>query len=266
LSKISFAGGLKNKIIFYFWGFNILRKINHLYNSENRLMKKAFLMLAFGVTSLYVFSQTQDPNSPGFDFGTTTPTDTTTPTPIEGEGNGEESEQTPVVKPYVRIILNVDSVTNLISYVGVVEQEETGSDSLYIRAKRWATQKFAGGTSKAIFDVDKKNQKLVINAWLPAYAYGNKYAKRDIGKYEFKVTIWIKEGRYKYQISNFVHEAVKPAQGTPQRNYFEYYYTATTNIKGNDQMLRFADRDINLLVENMKKNMKDPIVVDEEEW
>jgi hypothetical protein len=228
-------------------------------------MKKAFLLLALGISSLYVFSQTQDPSSPGFDFGTTTPTDTTT-TPTEGETSGEESEQAAVAKPYVRIILNVDSITNLISYIGVVEQEETGSDSLYIRAKRWATQKFAGGASKAIFDVDKKNQKLVINGWLPAFAYGNKYSKRDIGRFEFKVTIWIKEGRYKYQISNFVHEGVKPVQGNASRNYFEYYYTSTTSIKGNDQILRFADRDINLLIENMKKNLKDPVVVDEEEW
>lgn len=227
-------------------------------------MKKAFILLAISVASLSLLAQTQDPNSPGFDFGTT-PTDSGV-APIEETPEGEESSQAEVVKPYVRITLNVDSITNLISYVGVVEQEDTGSDSLYIRAKRWANQKFAAGSGKGLFEVDKRNQKLVINGWLTAYAYGNKYTKRDIGKYEFKITVWIKEGRYKYQISNFVHEGVKPAQGSPIRNYFEYYYTSTTSIKANDMTLRFADKDINALIENFKKNMKDPVIVDEEEW
>ena len=62
------------------------------------------------------------------------------------------------------LVLNVDSVTNLITYVGVVEPQEintnpdetTSSDSLYIRAKRWAVRRFTGG-NKALFDVDKKD-------------------------------------------------------------------------------------------------------------
>lgn len=226
-------------------------------------MKKIIVIVAGVVLSLNVVAQTQDPKSPGFDFGGAPP-DSNAIAPTENIG-GEQTPETPIVKPYVRIILNVDSVTNLISYVGVVEQEETGSDSLYIRAKKWATKKFTGG-SKAPFDVDKKNQKLVINGWIPAFAYGNKYTKRDIGKFEFKMSVWIKEGRYKYQVSNFVHEAPKSNEGNVVRNYFEYYYTSTTSIKPNDLILRYADKDINALVEDFKKNMKDPVVRDEEEW
>ena len=69
-----------------------------------------------------------------------------------------------IVKPYERLVLYVDSVTNLITYLGVVEPNEintspdetTSSDSLYIRAKRWAVKRFTGG-AKALFDVDKRN-------------------------------------------------------------------------------------------------------------
>jgi hypothetical protein len=222
-------------------------------------MKKIFVILTFGAFSFAAIAQTQDPKSPGFDFGII-PTDSNA-----SSMDGDQAQEAPVVKPYVRITLNVDSVTNLISYVGVVEQEETGSDSLYTRAKRWAVKRFTGG-AKSLYEVDKRNQKLVINAWLPAYAYGNKYTKRDIGKYEFKVSVWIKEGRYKYQISNLVHEGVKSNEGNVVRNYFEYYYTSTTSIKSSDMILRYADRDINKLIEDFKKNMKDPTIVDEEEW
>ena len=225
-------------------------------------MKKLFIISVVGALSFSAFAQKQDPKTQGFDFqGMQTDT-------AKAAGVPEvvaPQDTTPAVKPYERLVLNVDSVTNLISYVGVVEQEETGSDSLYVRVKRWATNKFAKG-GKSIFDLDKRNIKVVINGWMPAYAYGGKYTKRDIGKYEFKMTVWIKEGRYKYQISNFVHEGLKSNEGSVVRNYFEYYYTSLTNIKGNDMTLRFADKDINKLIEDLKKHMKDPIVVDEEEW
>jgi hypothetical protein len=107
---------------------------------------------------------------------------------------------------------------------------------------------------------------LVIKASLPAYAYGNKYTKRSIGKYDFKVTLWIKEGRYKYQINNLVHESIKSKTGNTMRNYFEYYYTTQTNIRQVDQTLRFADKDITAMIENMKKLLADPLFVDEDEW
>lgn len=229
-------------------------------------MKKIFAVWALGILSFTVVAQNQDPNSPGFDLGT--PTDSTVQTPAEGEITGEETAAPaePLAKPYVRITLNVDSVTNLITYLGVVEQEESGSDSLYTRLKNWAAKRFEGGASKSLYEIDKKNQKVIINAWLPARAYTNKYTKANIGRYEFKMTVWIKEGRYKYQLSNFVHEGVKPNQGKPVRNYFEFYYTTTTNIKGSDQILRYADQDINKLIDDFKKHMKDPIIVDEEDW
>ena len=236
---------------------------------KERLIHKGILMIAFGAFSLAAFAQSQDTKTQGFDpFAQKT--DTAAAAPAD---TLPKKDTVALVKPYERLILYVDSVTNLITYVGVVEpaeintnpDETTGSDSLYIRAKRWATKKFTGGT-KALFDVDKKNTKIVVNAWMPAYAYSNKYTKRLIGKYEFKMTVWIKEGRYKYQLSNFVHEGIKSNEGAVTRNYFEYYYTAPTNIKGNDLALRYADKDIHKLIEEFKRRMKDPLISDEEEW
>ena len=224
-------------------------------------MKKVIVICMLGVLSFPAFAQKQDPKTQGFDpfQAADTSKAATADTTVRVQ------DTIPPVKPYERLVLNVDSVTNLISYVGVVEQEETGSDSLYSRLKRWATNKFPKG-SKALFDLDKRNVKVVINGWMPAYTYGNKYTKRNIGKYEFKITVWLKEGRYKYQLSNCVHEMVKSNEGNAVRNYFEYYYTALTNIKGNDMLLRCADKDINKLIADFKKHMKDPIVVEEDEW
>ncbi len=238
--------------------------------TNERLMTKIIILFVFGALTISAFSQNQDPKTQGFDpfSGKAQPDSTaadSTPPP--------KRDTAAMVKPYERLVLYVDSVTNLVSYIGVVEPEEinttadetTGSDSLYIRAKRWATKKFAGST-KAIFETDKKNVKIVMNAWMPANAYPNKYTKRPIGKYEFKMTVWIKEGRYKYQLTNFVLEGIKSADGAVVRNYFEYFYTAPTNIKGNDMTLRYADKDIHNLIADFKRRMKDPVIKDEEEW
>jgi hypothetical protein len=190
-----------------------------------------------------------------------TPIDTTPPPPPPP---ADTIPAEPTVKPYEKLELYVDSSTNLISYMGVVEQPENSSDSLYIRAKKWAEKTFKGG--KSLYEVDKKNQKIVINGFLPAFAYGNKYGKRPIGKYQFKMTIWFKEERYKYAVSNLVHEGTKANIGSTPRNYFEYYYTSLTNLKGNDQLLRYANKDINAMIDDFKKAMKDPLLVDEDEW
>jgi hypothetical protein len=225
-------------------------------------MKKCFSVVACVVAVFFASAQNQDPNSPGFDFNATTTDSTDTQ---EGD---QASDSAPVVKPYERIVLAMDSITNLITYSGVIEQEESSSDSLYVRTKNWANKMFSenGKEAKGLYEMDKKNQKLLINGWLPAYIYSNKYVKRPNGKYLFKMTILIKEGRYKYTITNLAHEAVKPNQGTPNRNYFEYYYTTTPGIKGVDSILRYADKDINKMIEGYKKVMREKPLVDEDEW
>lgn len=210
------------------------------------------------------WSQVQDPDSPGFDFdmngGDSTQSETT-----QEEGAVQE-----VVKPYERIVLAMDSNTNLIEYTGIVEQEESSADSLYIRTKNFATKYLAGGDGKgksaALFEVDKKSQKVVIDAVMPAYGYQNKYTKKPIGTYHFRMSVWVREGRYKYTITNLVHEGIKPASGVAKRNYFEYYYTTTTNIKGVDMILRWADKDIQEMLANYKKAMREPVFIDEDEW
>lgn len=229
-------------------------------------MKKSILIIAFSSLSLFGFAQIQNPEENG-GFGLTPPDSAKQEQQLDENGNPIEPAEggTIPVKPYERIVLNIDSVTNLITYLGVVEQEESGSDSLYTRAKRWAQIRFAK-YEKGLFEIDKKNQKIVLKATLPAYVYNTKYTKREAGTYQFKMTIWIKEGRYRYQISNLVHEGIKPNNGNAVRNYFEYYYTSTKSVKIYDKLLRDANADIERLMADFTKCMRDPIIVDEEDW
>lgn len=229
------------------------------------LLKKYLALFVFTLVVSSAFAQVQDPTSPGFDFTNpdTTIVDSSNMDPTL-DMNSPKDPLDPALKPYERIVLNVDSSTNLITYSGVVEQEESGSDSLYLRTKRWAEKTFGKDTK---VELDKRNQKLVYLAYIPAYSYLNKYTKRSIGRYEMRVTILIKEGRFKFQISNIVHESVKPAgSNKANRNYFEYYYTSITNVRINDTVLRAADKDINELINGYKSALREPKIVDEDDW
>lgn len=208
------------------------------------------------------FAQGQDPNAPTYDYSYTDSTSTSEGDQENGDSSTNESSN--ATPNYKRIILSIDSNTNLITYGGVVEQEDSGSDSLYARAKKFGEKLF--GKEKNVFEVQKYGQKLVMNGSITAYAYSNKYTKKSIGKYEFKMIVLIKEGRYKYTITNLVHQGPTPANGKPFRNYFEYYYNSTNNIRGYDTILRYADKEIKETIAKFQSSMKEPKLVDEDEW
>ncbi|MFN4083863.1 MAG: DUF4468 domain-containing protein [Bacteroidia bacterium] len=227
-------------------------------------MKYKIFLKFLTVFFLYAFAanaQVQDPLSPGYDENYDESAFDSTE--MESKLNDKDEPVNPLLKPYERIKLPFDSITNLITYSGVVDQDESGSDSLYIRAKKWAEKTFLKGYK---VETDKRNQKLVYIATIPAYSYNNPYSRRPIGTFEFKFTVLIKEGRYKYQISNLVHESLKPASGKSTRNYFEYYYTTNVSVQNSDRILRYADKDINNMIASFKKAMAEPILVDEDDW
>lgn len=219
-----------------------------------------FLTILLSVTTSYLFGQ-QDQNAPTIDYSYVDSTANN-----NSNHDSATAEETVIVDDvkYKRIVLNLDSNTNLITYSGVVEQEESGSDSLYIRAKKFGETIF--GKDKTRFELQKYGQKLIMTGSITAYSYANKYNKKSIGQYEFKMTVLIKEGRYKYSITNLVHQGPTPANGKPFRNYFEYYYNSTTNVRGNDIILRYADKEINATIAKFKTSMKEPRLVDEDEW
>ncbi len=229
-------------------------------------LKTIIFVLTFFLLGLsqIASAQGQDQNAPTYDYSYTDSTSNTNSNDSAATTDSVALDTENEIATYKRIVLNLDSNTNLITYNGVVEQEDSGSDSLYARAKKFGEKIF--GKENNIFEVQKYGQKLVMNGSINAYSYSNKYNKRSIGKYEFKLIVLIKEGRYKYTITNLVHRGPVPASGKPFRNYFEYYYNSTTNIRGNDIILRYADKEIKDTIAKFQTSMKEPRLVDEDEW
>ncbi|MFM9944371.1 MAG: DUF4468 domain-containing protein [Bacteroidia bacterium] len=173
----------------------------------------------------------------------------------------------PVKKPYVRYVVPFDTLTELVTYVAVVEEEEAGTDSLYWRAKRWIKHEFKGNKKQVIKKDDKKEFKIVMECEFPLLIEANKFSKTQNGKVVFDMEIRFKEGRYKYKINNLVH-VLEPPPGEEKeiRTYFEFYRKSTINPKGNDAVLMAADKKIIIMLKDLKKYCKEPVFVDDDDW
>ena len=99
-----------------------------------------------------------------------------------------------------RPLLPVDSLTHKVTYQGVVQVPGASQADLYVRAREWFATSF--GSAKAVLEMDDKEAgKLIGNAH-------GEYMQRFMGR-ESPTTLWrtiniqVKDGRFKYTISNF---------------------------------------------------------------
>lgn len=182
-------------------------------------------------------------------------------------GQEEDKPKKPEKKPYVRITMPFDTITELITYTGIVEQEDSYYDSLYIRAKRYLIGKFD------LKDKDFKESavnmdKIIMTLKLPYSMQKNKFVEENVGNLEFKLALRFKDGKYKYDIDNLKHLMPENAAGKtqPEYAYLEYYVRSERNIIYNDKLLRSADRQINTLIDEIKKALREPVIIDEDDW
>lgn len=194
----------------------------------------------------------------------------------------EPQPQKPVKKPYERIKLHLDSITNLVTYKEIVDQTETTADSFYVRSKKWADKKYGlsnrtvdkgkrgpSGPKKIIL-LDKPNEKLVLRAYFDSYQQTNTYNKYVNGQIQFNLTLIFKDDKYKYIIDNIVYQAPINVELPPEENpkpiYFEYLLNAKVGVKKSDQVLKTADSEIQLLINEIKKSLQNPITIDEDDF
>lgn len=224
---------------------------------------KGLFAFLLSLSSLSTFAQDSTPP----------PTDSTA---IAIDSPAEAAPAEVKFKPYERFKLNVDTVTNLVTYKAIIDQSETGPDSFYVRAKKWADKKYNLVKNKKIILLDKPNEKMVLRTKFDAYTSSNKNNKVVVGTINFTLTIIFKEDKYKYIIDNISYEpfqdpeALKDKKLKPE-NYedvaaFEYLLVKKFKVKETDNLLKSSDKEINLLIAEIKKSLKNPLQVDEDDF
>lgn len=157
------------------------------------------------------------------------------------------------------------------SEVVKVEDSQKQSKSLYASAKMWFTQSFKNPKEVIILD-DSENTILVGRGNMP---YKSKIfsgsAARE-GYITFDVTIACKDGRYKYDITNFTHSGntvnyglITNEETLPTMTGLLAGGPKNYKIKVTNELKSSIDERIKPLIEHLKSSMEKPIAT-KEDW
>lgn len=100
--------------------------------------------------------------------------------------------------------LPIDTVTKMITYTEVVNVDTSLTKlELYSRAREWFAKAYNSSQNVIQMD-DKESGKIVGKALTQVYhkALGSNYPS---GYINYTISIYLKDGRYKYEITNFHH-------------------------------------------------------------
>lgn len=156
--------------------------------------------------------------------------------------------------------LPIDPITKLITYEGVVEVPGVSKADLYTRAYAWVAKAYRSANDVVQMN-DKEAGQLVAkgNMRVTARALG---IDMDAGIVRHTLSIYAKDGKYKYVLTNLTHEDSRPKAPSvgplEQENLpFGMSKKVWANMKGK------ANRDARRLVSELQtamtlKGMKDP--------
>ncbi len=244
--------------------------------------------MIFTTAALGLAAQTEnDPFGSDYNFDSTSYSDSS----FGGETTYTETSNEPKVptyKKYERFKAPIDTITDLVTYMGVVPFTPLANDvydggtidSLYWRAKKYLMEKYikdyrAKAPKDMVFpkdllieDVkpDGENGRIVIRPTIPLYIRNNSFSSTPAGTLTFKIEIRVKEDKYRYKFTNFVHNTVEKGSEKSIKTYIEYYANNTRGYKGTDQILLAVDRMVKEIVKELAKIMKDPIVLDPDDF
>lgn len=91
-----------------------------------------------------------------------------------------------------------------LTYTDVVTVEGVSKDELYNRANLWFATSY--NNSKAVLQLENKIEGQIIGkATMPYKPKIYNASERTIGKIDYTIKIFLKDNRYKYEITDFIH-------------------------------------------------------------
>lgn len=162
------------------------------------------------------------------------------------------------------IVLPLNSETNLIEYTELVQVDSTTTQKeLYSRAKEWVAIAFKSAKDVIQMD-DSENGIMILKGIIPIS--GGMYLAD--GKVDFTMKIQLKNGRYKYWITNFNHSSYKSGySGGALENTKPACGSMFMMKKGWNQVKERTDEYAHAIAQNLKNFMaKQSIDKKEESW
>ena len=98
----------------------------------------------------------------------------------------------------------IDSITKKITYSDIVSVDQSTSKlELFSRAREWFAKTYNSSTSVIQME-DKESGKLIGKAVMQVYRNGI-LGDREHGRVNYTISIYVKDGRYKYIVADFNH-------------------------------------------------------------
>jgi hypothetical protein len=121
--------------------------------------------------------------------------------------------------------LPVDSITKKITYEGVVEVKDAKAELLYKRALAWFNSHYPN-PKEAIRENDSLKFKIVGKPRFKIFNPADKSGlKTDAGLVQYTITVACKDGRYRYEISEFNWKQVSYYACEKWMDTKDQYYT-----------------------------------------
>lgn len=126
----------------------------------------------------------------------------------------------------------MDSTTGKITYTEVVKVDSTATkDELYSRAREWFAKAYKSSTN--VIQMEDKESGKIVGKALTQVFYQAMKSNYSGGYFHYTISIYIKDGRYKYEVTDFYHTG----QASP---HVPDYGTAESMINSKDKTMGIA--------------------------
>ncbi len=150
--------------------------------------------------------------------------------------------------------LPIDQNTGKITYLEVVDAAGLNAKDIYAVAKKWATDK------KFVLKEDKENETLIYTGTSPL-DYPNVSGNAiDKGKITFSLSVFAKDGKYRYILTDVVHTAegkVAGSDGGKLENVSPDCGKMKMSAKGWVTIKAKSDASLKTLVADLKRVIKE---------
>jgi hypothetical protein len=154
--------------------------------------------------------------------------------------------------------LPTDPETKKITYQETVNMDSLTKAQLYERCKNWMTNYY----KSTKFDMDDKINKIATSGYfLVTLTYDFKYKSEN--NVSYSITFNLKEGKYRYTITDFRFYKVSAGPKTIIPAETAYAKMTTVNKK---EFVTQVTAEINKLIEDMKIAIKTGKMKDQDDW
>ncbi|MGQ0828636.1 MAG: DUF4468 domain-containing protein [Bacteroidota bacterium] len=152
-----------------------------------------------------------------------------------------------------KINIPIDSISSNAFYTEIIRVDSLTKDELYIKGREWMANTFKSAND--VIQMDDKSAGLIIGKGLSYITMNDKAA----GLINYTIALYFKDGRYKYEIKNIMHEIPGSVSSGGDIGH-EYPACGKWGLfqKQWDAIRKSSDTKINSLITNLKKYMINP--------